>query len=304
MTVPVRCELCPRRCGADRTRGRGRCGGGALPRVARAALHLWEEPCLVGEKGSGAVFFSGCPLGCVFCQNREISAGNFGEEVTVERLGQIFLELQAQGAANINLVTAGHDIPWVTAALDGVAGRLKVPVVWNSGGYETPEAADAVAPYLGVFLPDLKFCSPELSARYCGAPDYFTVATQYILKMFSDRDWTKVYEKGILINGMIVRHLVMPGARRDSMAILDWLAEHIGPEHMLLSLMSQYTPMKDPPEKELGRRVSSWEYGQVLDHAAELGFTGYAQQRSSAKEEYTPPFDLTGVQTAENTGGI
>ena len=176
METPTHCTLCPRRCGADRTRTHGLCGGGGMVKIARAALHFWEEPCISGTQGSGTVFFSGCPLQCCYCQNHGISAGNFGREISTRRLADIFLELQEQGAHNINLVTAGHYLPWVCVALDMARPGLHIPVVYNTGGYETPEAVAALRGYVDIWLADVKYRSPELSAEYSNAPDYFEAA--------------------------------------------------------------------------------------------------------------------------------
>ena len=173
METPTHCTLCPRRCGADRTRTHGLCGGGGMVKIARAALHFWEEPCISGTQGSGTVFFSGCTLQCCYCQNHGISAGNFGREISTRRLADIFLELQEQGAHNINLVTAGHYLPWVCEALDMARPGLHIPVVYNTGGYETPEAVAALRGYVDIWLADVKYRSPELSAEYSNAPDYF-----------------------------------------------------------------------------------------------------------------------------------
>ena len=296
------CGLCPRECGADRTRGPGRCGGGSLPRLGRAALHRWEEPCLSGsdpERGSGAVFFSGCTLGCVFCQNYPLSAGNRGREVSVRRLARIFLELQEAGAWNLNLVTASHYAPWVVRALDLVKGRLRIPVVWNCGGYEKPETLRLLEGYVDIWLPDLKFFDPGLSRDYAGAEDYFRYASAAIPEMYRQAGPPVWGEDGMLRRGLMVRHLVLPGSRKDSEKLLRWLAGALPPEKILLSLMSQYTPYRELPFKALNRRTATFEYNWVRDLAVELGFSGYGQERTSAKEEYTPPFDLTGVEGKE-----
>lgn len=296
------CTLCPRECGADRTLGPGRCGAASLPRLARAALHRWEEPCVSGgdpRRGSGTVFFSGCPLGCRFCQNHSISHENFGKEVSVSRLSEIFLELEEQGAWNINLVSATQYIPQVIETLEVVKGRLNIPVVWNTGGYEKAESLRLLEGYVDIYLPDLKFYDPILSGLCADAPDYFSVASAAILEMFRQVGPVQTDEDGMLRRGMMVRHLVLPGQRKDSERLLRWLAGAVPTEEILLSLMSQYTPYR-PLEKPFNRRVASFEYNWVRDIAEELGFSGYGQERTSAKEEYTPPFDLTGVDVKEN----
>ena len=295
---PVSCRLCPRECGADRTvkDARGLCGGGSLPRLARAALHQWEEPCISGDRGSGTVFFSGCPLGCCFCQNREISAGNFGREISVGRLSEIFLELQDQGAHNINLVSPTQYTPWIVRALEDVRGKLDIPVVWNTGGYERVGTLRMLDGLVDIYLPDLKYKSAELAGRYSGAPDYFEQASAAILEMFRQTGKIRMGKDGTLERGLVIRHLCLPGARRDSWAVLEWIAENLPADGILISLMSQYTPYRPLPYKELNRRISSFEYNTVVDKALELGLRGFMQERSSAKEEYTPPFDLEGVQ--------
>lgn len=287
------CTLCPRRCGADRTRGQGVCGGGGLPRIARAALHHWEEPCISGERGSGTVFFSGCPLKCCYCQNYKISAENFGREITVRRLADIFLDLQRQGAHNINLVNPTHYVPWILEALD--SARLHIPVVYNSGGYETMETLRALEGYVSVYLPDLKYFDSARSQRYSAASDYFEVASKAVEEMYRQVGKPK-FEGGLIKSGMIVRHLVLPKGRQDSMKVFDWLAGRFSPDEILVSLMSQYTPFHRSAQfPEINRRLMSFEYNSVLARVSELGFNGYMQEKSAAKEEYTPAFDLQGV---------
>lgn len=293
----IHCTLCPRSCGVDRTVTVGRCGVGAQVRLARAALHFWEEPCISGEKGSGAVFFSGCSLGCVFCQNYSISAGGYGKDVSIERLAQIFLELQEQGANNINLVTGEHYIPQIIRALDLVKDSLHLPVVYNSSGYETVEAVQMLKGYVDIYLPDLKYCSPERSARYSHAPDYFAVATKAIQEMAKQVGPVQFDENGMLKKGLIVRHMVMPGGVEDSMDILTWIAENLPLDDILVSVMSQYTPFyKSGEYPEINRRLNQAEYDRVLDWMDCMGIeNGFVQELSSAKEEYTPDFSLQGV---------
>ena len=297
MTIPTRCRLCPRRCGADRTQSPGRCGAGGVLKVARAALHLWEEPCLCGEKGSGTVFFTGCPLACCYCQNYPVSQQGAGKEIDEKRLAEIFLALQAKGAANLNLVTATQWLPWVAAALDTARARgLSLPVVWNTSGYETVQTVRALARYVDIWLCDVKSVSPALAAEYSGAADYFEVCRAAVGQMLAQTGAPVFGGGGLLQKGVILRHLALPGARKDSFAVLDYLAS-LPKGGFLVSLMSQYTPFYRAAEhRPLGRRISSWEYRQVVNRAVDLGLTrGYMQQKSSAKEEYTPPFDLEGV---------
>ena len=287
------CTLCPRVCAIDRTKAPGRCGGGALPKVARAALHHWEEPCISGENGSGTVFFSGCNLGCVYCQNRDISRGGTGREITVRRLSEIFRELEENGAHNINLVTPTHYVPSIIEALG--LYRPKIPIVYNCGGYESLETLKLLKGYIDIYLTDIKYFSPEYSLKYSGAKDYFDAAFA-AAKAMTLQVGPPEYENDIMKSGVIIRHLVLPGLRKDSMVILDRLAE-LPKESFVLSLMSQYTPngnLKNFPE--IDRRVTTFEYNSVVNHAVELALTnGYTQDRRSAAEEYTPPFDLTGI---------
>ena len=298
LCVPKNCQLCPRLCGADRTRqAPGLCGGGPQVRAARAALHAWEEPCISGTRGSGTVFFSGCSLGCCYCQNYRISAENFGKPLSVPQLAAIFLRLQAQGAHNINLVTATHYAPWVTAALDKARAQgLRLLVVYNTGGYETEQTVRALAPYVDIWLTDMKYVSSALSGEYSAAPDYFAVAAPALRQMLAQAGPPVFGADGLLQRGVIVRHLALPGALHDSLAVLRFLAG-LGPQNFLFSAMSQYTPFyRAAQHKALSRRISTYEYRTVVNEAVRLGLTnGYMQEKSSAKEEYTPPFDLEGV---------
>lgn len=287
------CTLCPRRCGTDRQKAEGFCGGGSLVRVARAAPHFWEEPCVSGTRGSGTVFFSGCTLKCVFCQNKSISTGNFGREVTAKELADIFLRLQDQGVHNINLVTPTHYTEQVLKALS--FAKLSVPVVMNCGGYERVETLRMWEGYIDIYLPDLKYYSPALSARYSGAADYFEQASAAILEMHRQQP-LPVFEGDLLKKGLIVRHLVLPGASTDSLSLLDWLDGALPKDSFLLSLMRQFTPTEDCAKyPELNRRITTFEYSRAAKRAAALGFGGFLQDRSSAKNEYTPDFDLTGI---------
>ena len=293
------CMLCPRRCGVNRRTSNGYCQAGTRPKVARAALHFWEEPCISGTNGSGTVFFSGCTLKCVFCQNYPLSHENFGREITETRLSEIFLELQDQGAENINLVTATHYLPSVLKALDLAKPRLAIPVVYNCGGYERPETIRSLSGYIDIYLPDLKYYDAKLSQKYSGAADYFLFASQAIQEMIRQTgglSWKK-QDPSLLERGVILRHMVLPGAKEDSIRLLHWIRDSLPKHSYLLSLMSQYTPFYRSAEfPEINRRITTYEYEKVLDAAIELGLTeGYMQKKSSAKEEYTPPFDLSGV---------
>ena len=284
-------------CGADRRTETGYCGCGSSVKVARAALHFWEEPCISGSRGSGTVFFSGCPLGCVYCQNHDISRGGKGKEISTERLAEVFLELQEAGAYNINLVTATPYVHEVRHALDIARPELRIPVVYNCGGYERAETIRELGGYVDVYLPDIKYMSAELAGRYSGVPDYFDAASAAVAEMIAQTDGLLFDDGGLMQRGVIVRHLVLPGAKNDSIEILRWMSDHLPKEKYKLSLMSQYTP---PPGlagyAEINRRVTSLEYDAVVREAVRLGLTdGYMQQRSSASAAFTPPFDMTGV---------
>jgi putative pyruvate formate lyase activating enzyme len=291
------CNLCPRECGVDRLANLGFCECDSQIKVARAALHFWEEPCISGSKGSGTVFFSGCTLRCCYCQNFRISSEGFGKEISAQRLAEIFLELQEKGAHNINLVTPTQYLVQVLYALDIVKSKLHIPVVYNCGGYELLETIRALKGYVDIFLPDLKYFSSELSLKYSKADDYFEVASAAIKEMISQIDTLDFDNNGIMQKGVIIRHLVIPGARKDSFKILNWISENLPKDKYLLSLMSQYTPAyKSSEYKELNRRITTFEYKSVVEEAIRLGLSnGFMQERSSAKEEYTPPFDLEGV---------
>ena len=290
----LHCTLCPRRCGADRTQAPGRCGGGLLPRVARAALHFWEEPCISGTRGSGAVFFSGCSLGCVYCQNTPISAGNFGREVPVKRLAQIFRELEEAGAHNLNLVSAAHYVPQILEALS--LYRPAIPIVYNSGGYESVETLRLLEGVVDVYLPDLKYVDPALSARYSAAPDYFQAASQALLEMQRQVGEPVFDGEGIMTRGMIVRHLVLPGQDENTAQVLQWLADNLSPR-IYLSLMCQYTPAGRVAQfPELNRPLERREYRRAQARMRKLGFQrGFTQEPDASGSQYIPSFHLEGV---------
>lgn len=296
----MECTLCPRRCRADRDNGaRGFCGETSRLSAARASLHLWEEPCISGTRGSGAVFFSGCVLRCVFCQNYDISSRGVGKPLTEERLCGIFLELQAQGAHNINLVNATHFTPQVIRALEAAKKRgLSLPVVWNSGGYELPETLKMLEGLVDIYLPDVKYYSDELSQRLSSAPGYFGIAMAAVYEMLRQTGAPEFSLDGLLLKGTVVRHLVLPWEYRDSIEVIKRLGERFGGQ-ILFSLMSQYTPFgrvkTDPSLSRMNRRITTFEYQKALDAVIEAGLTGYMQEKSSAREEYTPSFDFTGI---------
>lgn len=295
------CELCPRRCRADRAAGeRGVCGATDTLRLARAALHFWEEPPISGEAGSGTVFFSGCPLKCVYCQNHEISTGNFGIDVSPERLAQIMLELQDQGALNINLVTATHYAHLLPEAIATARARgLAIPIVYNTSGYERVEAVRELDDLVDIWLTDFKYADAGLGRALSHVPDYPSVAQSALIEMArqlerhgggaarADGTWTR---------GIIVRHLVLPGHVEDSCRVLDLIWGAVG--DVPISVMNQYTPnaAMRAAGGELARAVTREEYERVLDHADDLGFTQmFWQEGGAVDESFTPPFDTTGV---------
>ena len=285
------CSICPRRCGMSRDGAHpGLCGVGWDPVVARAAPHFWEEPCISGQRGSGAVFFAGCTLRCAFCQNAEISAGGRGRTISADRLREIFRELEGQGVHNLNLVTASHFLPAVLQALEP---KPAVPVVWNTGGYEALPALRALEGKVQVYLPDMKYMDAGLAARLSGAADYPAVAKAAILEMFRQTGPYELDENGMLVSGVMIRHLVLPGELDNTFAVLDWIRDSFRDGDVLVSLMGQYTPNgRGGPD----RRLTPEEYRRAADYMAALGLLeGYTQELSSAETEYTPPFDGTGV---------
>lgn len=289
------CQNCPRKCSVDREAGeRGYCGVSATVRIARSALHLWEEPIISGTRGSGTIFFSGCNLRCVFCQNYAVSHNAKGRELTVRELGDRMLDLQRQGAHNINLVTPTHYAPQIIEALSRIRKQLYVPVVYNSGGYESVETIDALEGLIDIYMPDLKYYSSKISGDYSGASDYFKVAKAALIRMQRQVGKPVIDENGMMARGLLVRHLVLPGCRKDSIALLEQLSKMFEPDELLLSLMSQYTPdfvPEDCPYDNLRRRITSLEYESVVSQMQKLGFEGFIQQRSSASQAYTPSFE-------------
>ena len=293
------CRLCPRECGVNRLAGqKGRCGAvGEKVKVARAALHYWEEPCISGSRGSGAVFFSYCPLRCVYCQNREISRGDAGKEIPVSRLAEIFLELQGKQAHNINLVTPTHYVPQIILALREAKEKgLSIPVVFNCGGYEKPETLKLLEGLVDVWLPDFKYVSTEHAAKYSGAADYLENAKAALSEMVRQAGKPVFDIHGIMTRGVIVRHLVLPGMSKESKKILRYLHRTYG-DRIYLSIMSQFTPLenvKDYPE--IDRTVTESEYENLLDFAMNIGIeNAYIQEGGTADESFIPPFDCEGV---------
>ena len=288
------CTLCPRACGAVRTetQGHGVCGVGALPRIARAGLHMWEEPCISGTRGSGAVFFSGCGLRCIFCQNEEISHGGAGENVSVARLAEIFRELEESGAHNINLVTAAQFVPAVIKALD--LYRPRIPIVYNTSGYERIETLRMLEDYVDIYLPDYKYIDPQMAKLLSGAEDYPQVALEAIREMVRQTGEAVYDQDSMMLRGTQIRHLVLPGLTGDSMKILSMIADEF--PGVPVSLMGQYTPFgKALAMPGMNRKLKKKEYSRVLAHMEALELPGYRQALESASESFVPAFDGTGV---------
>lgn len=284
------CSLCPRNCKVDRDKTVGFCGMGGEVKIARYQKHMWEEPCISGTRGSGTVFFSGCGLKCVYCQNYEVSRG-MGREISVPRLAGIFLELQDMGCHNVSLVTGTQFIPQIKEALDMAGESLKIPVVFNCGGYEKAETIASLENYCDIYLPDVKYKSGEMSSRYSSCADYYDRAMESLAEMLRQAPRALMDGEGIMKKGVIVRHLVLPGGYRDSIAVLEGIAANFGTKGFLLSLMSQYTPMPSCSAfPEINRPITTYEYKKVAARAEELGFEGYFQDKSSVGEKYIPPF--------------
>ena len=300
------CRLCPRQCGVNRRAGeKGFCGAvGEKVRVARAALHFWEEPCISGERGSGTVFFSWCTMRCVFCQNREIRSGEAGADITIERLADIFLEQQGRGAHNINLVTPTHYLPQIILALEMARERgLTLPVVYNTSGYERAEMLRLLEGVVDVWLPDFKYLTDALANEYSGAPGYSETALAALDEMVRQAGEPQFDDDGMMTRGVIIRHLCLPGHLEESRQVVKTLFERYG-NTVYYSLMNQYTP---PPQKlrwpNLNERFPDKDYDQLIDFAVDLGLeNGFVQEEGTAEESFIPAFDLSGVLPEENNG--
>ena len=295
--MKIKCSLCPRMCMADREITTGYCGVKNTLRVARAALHFWEEPCISGEEGSGAVFFTGCNLRCVFCQNFQIARAEQGKEITVERLSEIFLELQAQKANNINLVTATHYVPQVVEALKKAKEQgLHIPVVYNCGGYETVDTLKRLEGLVDIYLPDFKYVDTERAKRYSHAKNYPEVAKAALAEMVRQQPEAEFDERDIMKKGVIVRHLMLPGGIKDSKAVVKYLYETYG-DQIYISLMNQYTPLPHVAEyPEINRKVKKFEYDRLVGYAISLGVeNGFIQEGETAEESFIPAFTNEGV---------
>lgn len=294
----ISCNLCPNICGVDRINGEiGICNAGHLPKVSKACLHFWEEPCISGESGSGTVFFSHCNLSCKFCQNYKISHEGYGKEISIERLAEIFLNLQVKGALNINLVSATQFIPQAAEALRlAKKNGLTIPIVYNSNGYDSVEALKLLDGLIDVYLPDLKYYDNEYSTKYSSAPYYFKYATQAILEMYRQVGAPMYNEDGIIQRGLIIRHLLLSGLVEDSKKVLKWIKNNL-PIEIPISLMAQYTPVyKANTIENLDRKITEKEYNKIIDYFFDIGLeNGFVQDHESATSDYTPDFDLTGI---------
>lgn len=299
MSYPEKCDICPRRCGADRINGTGICGGGRNPRISKIMVHRWEEPCICGDRGTGAVFFSGCALRCIYCQNKDISGVDTGksgiikgDEYDTASLAELFCRIADSGVATLDLVTPSHYAPQVREALDRC--EISVPVVYNISGYELTKTIRKYMDRADVFLTDFKYGTTETAEKYSSAADYPETASESLREMYRITGDPIFDDEGILRHGIVLRHLVLPGERKDSVKALERAAAAVPPEKMILSLMRQYTPGFAPVEyKNLGRRVTTFEYEYVRDAALGMGFAGYSQDADSATVEYTPEFEKT-----------
>lgn len=298
MNLYKNCSICPRNCRIDRTKGQiGYCQSGHEIKAALASVHMWEEPPISGSCGSGTIFFSGCNLRCVFCQNYTISSENSGKTISTERLSEIMLEQQARGVHNINLVTATHFIPSIIKAVQKAKNNgLKIPIVYNTGGYEKVESIKMLEGTVDIYLPDIKYFSSELSLKYSGASDYFSYASEAVLEMYRQTGNNIYDDNGIMKSGVIIRHMIMPSHREDSYKVLDWIRDNIGTE-ACVSLLIQYTPAYNAEKyKEINRKLMSLEYTRVIEHFFDIGLkNGFMQEKSSAESKYTPIFDLSGL---------
>ena len=283
------CRLCPRNCGADRSKGTGYCGCSDKIIIAKYMLHFGEEPCITGTNGSGAIFFSGCSLRCAFCQNYPISHGMKGDDVTPERLEEIMFELKDMGAHNINFVTGTHFTDKIAEVLKKCKSRLEIPVVYNCGGYEKVETIRMLDGLVDIYLPDLKYYSPEMSERYSGAADYFEYAIPAVKEMLRQQPEAVFHGNGIMKKGVIVRHLVLPKGYHDSMRLMDVLRALPSPP--LVSIMRQYTPCYDSVKfPEINRKLTTFEYDKVVGYCADLGLNGFMQEKGCDTLEMTPDF--------------
>lgn len=291
------CKICPRSCGLNRNKNTGICGAGAEVLAAKAFLHQWEEPCISGEKSSGTIFFSGCNMKCVFCQNHEISQEHYGKGITVERLAEIMLELQGQSAENINLVSpTPYALHIVEAVASAKKNGLSIPVVYNTNGYESVETIEMLEGTVDIYLPDIKYYSDTYAIKYSNAKNYFKYATEAVLVMFRQVGHPVFNDNGIMRKGVLIRHLVLPELLEDSKRILRWIKDNLG-EQAYVSLMCQYIPMYNANRhEEINRKLDDWEYDLIIDYFFKIGLeNGFVQEHSSAASDYVPDFDLRGI---------
>ena len=291
----MECYICPHRCGADRKNGIfGSCGMPWEPVVARAALHMWEEPVISGTKGSGTIFFSGCNLHCVYCQNYEISSKNFGKKISVERLSEIYQELIHQGAHNINLVTPTH---FTEAILESLVKPLPVPIVWNTSSFENLSTLQKLKDKVRIYLADLKYADDSAAIKYSNAYDYFGIATRAIKEMYRQVGDYQLDEEGLMTKGVIIRHLLLPGRLSDTKKVIDWVEENFKPGQVMFSLMHQFLPLGRASNfPELNRKVTDEEYKEAEEYLFQSSIEdGFVQEHESASGDFVPIWDLTGV---------
>ncbi len=291
------CTICPRRCGINRYESPGFCGVGDKVIVSKAFLHQWEEPCISGQSGSGTIFFSGCNLKCVYCQNHKISQEGYGKEISIERLSEIMLELQEKGAANINLVTPTPHALHIAEAVRAAKERgLSIPIVYNTNGYETVETIEALNGIVDIYMPDIKYYSDKYSKKYSNVKDYFDITTKAVMAMYEQVGFPVFDESGLMKRGLLIRHMILPDLLEDTKHILRWIRDNMG-EQAYVSLMCQYTPMYEASAyEEINRKLDEWEYEYIIDYFFKLGLeNGFIQEHSSAVKDYVPDFDLGGV---------
>lgn len=291
------CSMCPRNCMVDRTKTIGKCNAGSAIKIAKAFLHRWEEPCISGTNGSGTIFFSGCNLKCIFCQNYKISQDGYGKELSHEEFQQIILNLQQKGALNINFVSPSHYTKSIVECLKVLGSRLEIPVVYNSNGYDSVSGLKLLDGFVSIYLPDIKYFKNESSLKYSDAKDYFNTASAAVLEMYRQVGRAQFNEEGIMQKGLIIRHLVLPGMTGESIKILDFIKSNLPTDDIVVSIMSQYTPFYNSHlYPEIDRRIIRKEYEKVLNHFLKLDFAnGYFQERDSADSKYVPDFDLEGI---------
>lgn len=291
------CTMCPRTCMVDRTKASGKCSAGSDVKIAKAFLHKWEEPCISGKNGSGTIFFSGCNLKCVFCQNYKISQENFGKVISLQELEITILNLQQQGAHNINFVSPSHYTYAIAECIKSLGKRLQIPVVYNSNGYDSTTGLKQLEGLVSIYLPDIKYYKNETAMKYSDAKDYFNIAADAVLEMYRQTGKAIFNEDGMMQKGVVIRHLVLPGMTGESIKILDFIKANLPADDIVVSIMSQYTPFYNSHMyPEIDRRLIRKEYEKVLNHFIKLDFSnGYIQERDSADSKYVPDFDLEGI---------